>query len=217
VFIRLIEARLEITAEGYYSCDLTRKIPVRVDLVSINGPLGFGIIQSLTGKEKPLSDYVKALEQSSSIVEVRVTHETPEQYWTEVIHRLKKKSIHETILECGCMSRFPIVIEGGTQIHHLLAPNQDAFRLAFDTLRARFLKVRILNIRRSPRGPLGPGLTNKQMDAIKLAISKGYYDMPRGSEIKHLAKKLKIKRVAMQERLRRAERTIMHQFADEYL
>lgn len=190
---------------------------MRVNLVSINGPLGFGIIQSLTGKEKPLSVYVKALKQSSSIVEVRVTHETPEQYWTEVIHRLKKKSIHETILECGCMSRFPIVIEGGTQIHHLLAPNQDAFRLTFDTLRSRFSKVRVLNIRRSPRGTLGPGLTKKQMDAVKLAISRGYYDMPRKSEIKHLAKKLKIKRVAMQERLRRAERTIMHEYADEYL
>ena len=79
----MIEAKLEITAEGYYSCDITKKIPVRVDLISINGPLGFGIIQSLTGEEKPLIDYVKALEKSSSIVEVRVTYESPEQYWTE--------------------------------------------------------------------------------------------------------------------------------------
>ena len=213
----MIEARLEITAEGYYSCDLTRKIPVRVDLVSINGPLGFGIIQSLSGKEKPLSDYVRALKKSSSIVEVRVTHESPEQYWTEVVHKLKKKSIHETILESGCMSKLPIVIEGGTQKHYLLAPDQDAFRLAFDTLRSRFLKVRVLNVRRSLGGSLGPHLTKKQSDAIKLAISKGYYEMPRQTEIEPLAKKLKIKRVAMQERLRRAERTIMNQFAEEYL
>ncbi|MGY5855524.1 MAG: helix-turn-helix domain-containing protein [Candidatus Thorarchaeota archaeon] len=213
----MIEARLEITAEGYYSCDLTRKIPVRVDLVSINGPLGFGIIQSLSGKEKPLSDYVRALKKSSSIVEVRVTHESPEQYWTEVVHQLKKKSIHETILESGCMSKLPIVIEGGTQKHYLLAPDQDAFRLAFDTLRSRFLKVRVLNVRRSLGGSLGPHLTKKQSDAIKLAISKGYYEMPRQTEIEPLAKKLKIKRVAMQERLRRAERTIMNQFAEEYL
>ena len=213
----MIEARLEITAEGYYSCDLTRKIPVRVDLVSINGPLGFGIINSLTGKEGPLSDYVNALKKSSSIVEVKVTHKTPQQYWTEVTHKLKKKSIHETILECGCMSRLPIVIEGGTQVHHLLAPDQDAFRLAFDTLRARFSKIHVLKIRRSPGGSLGPELTKKQLDAIKLAISKGYYEIPRKTEIEPLAKKLKIKRVAMQERIRRAERTILHQFADDYL
>ena len=213
----MIEARLEITAEAYYSCDITRKIPVRVDLVSINGPLGFGIIQSLSGEEKPLIDYVKALKKSSSIAEVRVTFKTPEQYWTEVTHKLKRKSIHETILESGCMSRLPIVIEGGTQIHHLLAPDTSAFRLAFDNLRSRFAKVRVLNVRRSPRGTLGPGLTQKQLDAIKLAISNGYYDMPRRIEIEKLAKKLKIKRVAMQERLRRAERTIMRQFAEEYL
>ena len=213
----MIEAKLEITAEGYYSCDITKKIPVRVDLISINGPLGFGIIQSLTGEEKPLIDYVKALEKSSSIVEVRVTYESPEQYWTEVTHKLRRKSIHETILESGCMTRLPIVIEGGTQKHQLLAPDTNAFRTAFDNLRSRFLKVRVLNVRRSPRGSLGPGLTQKQLDAVRLAISNGYYDMPRRSEIQKLAKKLKIKRVAMQERLRRAERTIMNQFADEYL
>jgi len=213
----MIEVRLEITAEGYYSCDLTRKIPVRVELVSINGPLGFGIIQSQTGDEKPLSDYVKSLKKSSSINEVRITYRTPELYWTEVVHQLDKKSIHETILENGCMSRFPIVIEGGSQMHHLLAPDQDAFRKAFDALRERFSKVRILSIRRSPKGSGVSGLTTKQLDAMKLAISRGYYQLPRKTEIKHLAKELGIKRVAMQERMRRAERAIMIQFSEEYL
>ncbi|MFW9787907.1 MAG: helix-turn-helix domain-containing protein [Candidatus Thorarchaeota archaeon] len=213
----MIEAKLEITAEAYYSCDLTRKIPVRVLLVSINGPVGFGIIQSLTGEARPLKDYIRGMRKSSSIVEIRVTHETQEQLWTEVTHKLQKKSILETILESGCMSRLPIVIESGTQIHHLLAPDQNAFRTAFDNLRARFSEVHVLGVRRSPIGFLGPNLTNKQLDALRVAISTGYYDIPRKSEIKILAKKLKIKRVAMQERLRRAERTIMKQFADEYL
>jgi len=213
---KLIEAKLEITAEAYYSCDITKRIPVRVDLVSINGPLGFGIIHSLTGEEEPLIDYVKSLKKSSSILEVRVTHETPIQYWTEVTHKLSRKSIHETILESRCMSRLPIVIMEGKQIHHLLAPDQDAFRNAFDTLRKRFTKVRVLNIRRSPKGPLGPNLTDKQMEALQLAITEGYYEMPRKTEVAKLAKRLKIKRVAMQERLRRAERTLMNQFAEEY-
>lgn len=213
----MIEAKLEIAAEGYYSCDLTRKIPVKVHLVSINGPLGFGIIESLTGEEKPIVRYVKALEKSSSTVEVKVTHKTPELYWTEVVHKLKQKSIHETILDCGCMSRLPIVIASGTQIHHLLAPNQAAFRTAFDTLRDNFTKVTLLRIRRSPGGIFGPGLTEKQMEAIKEAIVHGYYEIPRKCEIKHLAKTLGIKRVAAQERLRRAERTIMNQFSEEFL
>lgn len=212
----MIEAKLEITAEGYYSCDLTRRVPVRVVLVSINGPFGFGIIQSLTGNEKSISDYIKELQKSSSIIEVRVTHKTPSQYWTEVTHKLSTKSIHETILESRCMSRLPIIIEGGTQIHQLLAPTQEAFRLVFDNLRSRFSNVRVLSVRRSPKGTLGPGLTEKQLDAVKLAISNGYYEIPRRSEIRQLAKKLKIKRVAMQERLRRAERIIMRQFAEEY-
>jgi len=213
----MIEAKIEITAEGYYSCDLTRKIPVRVDLISINGPVGFGIIQSLTGEEKPLIRYVKALDKSSSTVEVKVTHKSVEQYWTEVIHRLKQKSIHQTILDSGCMSRLPIIIEGGKQVHQLLAPDQEAFKIAYDTLKANFTKVKLLRIRRSPRGIQTPGLTAKQMDAIKEAILSGYYEIPRQVEVTHLAEKLDIKRVAAQERLRRAERTIMNQFAEEYL
>ncbi|MFW9976448.1 MAG: helix-turn-helix domain-containing protein [Candidatus Thorarchaeota archaeon] len=213
----MIEAKLEITAEGYYSCDITRKIPVRVILVSINGPLGFGIIQSLTGDEKPLLDYVKELKKSESIIEVRVTHRAEDQFWTEVTHKLKQKSIHETILESRCMSRLPIIIETGKQIHHLLAPDQDAFHLAFENLRSRFSRVRVRSIRRSPGGSFGPNLTEKQFDAIKVAMINGYYDIPRRSEVKQLANMLNIKRVAMQERLRRAERTIMHQFADDYI
>ena len=213
----MIEARLEIAAEGYYSCDLTRKIPVKVHLVSINGPIGFGIVESLTGEEKPLVRYVSALEKSSSTVDVKVTHKTPEQYWTEVVHKLKQKSIHETILDCGCMSRLPIVIAGGTQIHQMLAPNQAALRTAFDTLRDNFTKVTLLRIRRSPGGISDPGLTVKQLDAIKEAMAHGYYEIPRNCEIRQLAKRLGIKRVAAQERLRRAERTIMNQFSEEYL
>ncbi|MFW9794897.1 MAG: helix-turn-helix domain-containing protein [Candidatus Thorarchaeota archaeon] len=213
----MIEAKIEITAEAYYSCDLTQKIPVRVDLVSLNGPQGFGIIQSLTGDEKPLVEYVKELERSSSIIEVKVTHKTPELYWTEVKHKLEKKSIHETILESGCMSRLPIVIEGGKQYHHILAPSQSALREAFDSLRANFKKVNLKRIRRGQTGILSLGLTIKQLEAIQEAIHQGYYEIPRKCEIKHLAKKLGVKRVAAQERLRRAERTIMNQFAEEYL
>ncbi|MGY5864417.1 MAG: helix-turn-helix domain-containing protein [Candidatus Thorarchaeota archaeon] len=213
----MIEARIEVVAEGYYSCDLTRKIPVRVDLISINGPLGFGIIQSLTGDEKPLIKYVKALESSTSISEVRITHKSPVVYWSEVVHRLKAQSIHETILNSGCMSRLPIVIQEGKQVHQLLAPDQAAFRIAFDNLRANFKKVQLLSVHRSPSGTPSSGLTTKQLEAIEKAFKMGYYAIPRKCEIKEIAKQLGIKRVAAQERIRRAERTIMNQFANEYL
>ncbi|MFX1482392.1 MAG: helix-turn-helix domain-containing protein [Promethearchaeota archaeon] len=213
----MIEARIEIVAEGYYSCDITRRIPVRVNLISINGPLGFGIIQSLTYEESPLIEYVNALSKSASIVDVSVTHKTPEQYWTKVVHKLSTKSIHETILDCGCMSRFPIVIQGGKQVHHLLAPTQSAFSLAFDTLKSNFKKVSIRSVHHTPIGISGPGLTGKQLEAVKEAITHGYYEIPRKCDVEFLARRLNVKRVATQERLRRAERKIMNQFAADHL
>ncbi|MHA2160534.1 MAG: helix-turn-helix domain-containing protein [Candidatus Thorarchaeota archaeon] len=204
----MIEAKIEVIAEAY---------PVRVNLISINGPLGFGIIQSLTGDEDPLVKYVKALENSSSISEVRITHKSPEVYWSEVVHKMNTKSIHETILESGCMSRLPIIIEHGRQVHQLLAPDQTAFRIAFDNLRENFKKVKLLRVHRSPKGSPSSGLTTKQLGAMREAINSGYYDIPRKCEVKQIAKQLGIKRVATQERMRRAERIIMNQFADEYL
>ncbi|MFW9814976.1 MAG: helix-turn-helix domain-containing protein, partial [Candidatus Thorarchaeota archaeon] len=171
---------------------------------------------SLSEDEKPLIKYVKALKESDSISEVRITHKTPKAYWSEVVHKMRSKSIHETILESGCMSRLPIIIEEGKQIHQLLAPDQTAFRFAFDNLRNNFKKVTLLRVRQSPSGTQSSGLTVKQMTAVEHAIRAGYYEIPRKCDIESIADKLGIKRVAVQERLRRAERTIMDQFADEY-
>ena len=76
----MIQAILRIASENYYSCELTRKIPVRVLLIAINGPEGYGIIESLDGTEKPLKQYAKFMRKSSDIIEFDVTHKSEDQY-----------------------------------------------------------------------------------------------------------------------------------------
>ena len=99
----VLQCTIEVGAEDYYSCDLTRKIPVRVTLVTINGDTGFGITESSTGDEKAIQDYIKGLEASPSIKELNILHRSQEAYWTRVVHQLGRPSIHETILDSGCM------------------------------------------------------------------------------------------------------------------
>ena len=212
----MIEAILQITSENYYSCELTQNIPVRINLVSINGPEGFGIIESLDGTEAPLRKYLKFMKRSSSVLEIEITHKSNLQYWTRAVHSIDGPSIHETVLENGCMTRLPIVISKGSQYHTILAPSQQEFSQVFDSLKERFTSVKIERVRRYPGGIVAPLLTPKQIDAIRLAYTRGYYEIPRKCEIQEIAKKLGIKRVAMQERLRRAERTIMKEFVQEH-
>jgi predicted DNA binding protein len=212
----MIEAILQITSENYYSCELTKKIPVRINLVSINGPEGFGIIESLDGTEVPLRKYLKFMKRSSSILEIEITHKSDLQYWTRAVHSVEGPSIHDTVLENGCMTRLPIVISKGSQYHTILAPSQQEFSQVFDNLKERFTSVKLERVRRYPGGIIAPLLTPKQIDAVRLAYTQGYYEIPRKCEVQDIAKKLGIKRVAMQERLRRAERTIMKDFAQEH-
>ena len=210
----VLQCTIEVGAEDYYSCDLTRKIPVRVRLVTINGDTGFGITESSKGDEEAIQDYIKGLEASPSIKEVNILHRSQEAYWTRVVHQLGRSSIHETILDSGCMTRLPIVVEHGLQYHTVLAPSQDTLSELIRSLRTRFPHVRIRRLKSQPTASFGVALTEKQQEAFLLAFQSGYYEMPRKSRIDQMCKKLGIKRVAMQERLRRAERRIISEFAE---
>ncbi len=55
------------------------------------------------------------------------------------------------------------------------------------------------------------------MDAFSLAMNSEYYAIPRKVKLDDIAQKLGIKRVAMQERLRRAELKIFEKFTIENL
>jgi predicted DNA binding protein len=210
----VLQCTIEVGAEDYYSCDLTRKIPVRVTLVTINGDTGFGITESSKGDEEAIQNYIKGLEASPSIKEVSIIHRSQEAYWTRVVHELDRASIHETILDSGCMTRLPIVVEQGLQYHTVLAPSQDTLSELIRLLRTRFPHVRIRRLKSQPTASFGIALTEKQKEAFLLAFQSGYYEMPRKSRIDQMCKILGIKRVAMQERLRRAEWRIISEFAD---
>ncbi len=210
----VLQCTIEVGADDYYSCDLTRKFPVRVTLVTINGDTGFGITESSKGDEEAIQNYIKGLEASSSIKEVSILHRSQEAYWTRVVHKMDRASIHETILDSGCMTRLPIIVEQGLQYHTVLAPSQDTLSELIRSLRTRFPHVRIRRLKSQPTASFGVALTEKQQEAFLLAFQSGYYEMPRKSRIDQLCMKLGIKRVAMQERLRRAERRIISEFAE---
>jgi predicted DNA binding protein len=206
----LIHSLIEVSAENYYSCELTAKIPIRVQIMTINGIVGLGILE---GREEDLKKYISGLKKSNNIKEVLVTYKSEKEYWTRTVHDLPHPSIHDTILESGSMSLLPIIIEKGVQTHQILSPTPDAFDTVLKKLKQRFEVVKLKSVYSTPflRDKL---LTQKQFDAFKLAFDEGYYEIPRNKTIEDMAKNLGIKRVAMQERLRRAEKRIFNFFMD---
>lgn len=212
--LKVIQAKILISTEDYYTCDITRIIPVRVRITTINGPVGFGIIEALTGGEESLKQYVSAMKASPSVVEIEITYQSPTVYWTRVVIQPDTPSIYETVLESSCMTRLPVIIQRGVQEHTVLAPSREAFRDMLISLKARFSRVRLKHVRSFASDLAKHNLTVKQMEAVVMAFSSGYYDIPRRIAVTEMSKRLGIKRVAMQERLRRAERTIITDFVE---
>ena len=54
-----------------------------------------------------------------------------------------------------------------------------------------------------------PNISEKQTQALELAVKQGYYEFPRKIKLEELAKLSKVKRQTFQENLRRAERKLI--------
>ncbi|MHA2107935.1 MAG: helix-turn-helix domain-containing protein [Candidatus Hodarchaeales archaeon] len=208
----MITTKLLISEPNYYSCELTKIFPIKVNIITINGDIGFGINETLDGKEESLKKYIQEFQKSPNIIEVKITYKTPLCYWTRVIHQLTEPSIYETILENNCMSLLPIVIEKGLQSHTVLSPSKDDLKVLLDVLKQKYSIVHLKQLTTTPFNVPFDLLTPKQADALKVAYSSGYYEIPRRTNVTDLASNNGVARVTFQERLRRAENRIIREY-----
>jgi len=54
-----------------------------------------------------------------------------------------------------------------------------------------------------------PKLSNKQKEAIQLAVKEGYFDFPRKINLEGIAKRMKISKQTLQQHLRIAEKKLV--------
>ncbi|NHJ01430.1 MAG: hypothetical protein EAX86_04775 [Candidatus Heimdallarchaeota archaeon] len=213
----MIHTKLVIYSKDYYSCELTKKYPVRVTIVSIQLPEGYGYIEALNGNEESIRSYIDAIQKSKDIIKFEITYSSPILYWTRTIHQLDYPSIYETVLNSGNMSILPITISNGLQYHTILSPDRTYLKNLLKLLKVRFTSVKIQSTSSIPFGFQQSLLTVKQLEAFQLAFKSGYYRIPKQIKLTELAPKLGIKRVAMQERLKRAELKILQEFAFQWV
>ena len=211
----MITTKLLISEPNYYSCELTKIFPIRVNIITINGDIGFGINQTQDKREETLKEYIKEFKKSPNIIDLKITYQTPFCYWTRVVHKLEEPSIYETILENNCMSLLPIVIENGTQSHTVLSPSKKDLRNLLDKLKQRFSIVQLKELSTTPLNAPTNILSSKQTEALRNAYLSGYYEIPRRKSVTEIAIQTGIARVTFQERLRRAENRIIKKYISE--
>ena len=205
----VIRSKIAISTEHSYSCELSKKIPHRNTVLAVNGPEGLGFVEALDKKKATLDEYVKLMKKSDQIIEFCITHKTPTRYWNRSKHKLDYPSIHDSILESGSMTILPIFIENGVQYHNILSPTAKNFRKLLSFLKERFTDVNIRALSSKPTETLQDFLTDKQYETLMLAHRKGYYEIPRKITLEEIGEELGVKRVACQERIRRAEQKII--------
>jgi len=85
-------------------------------------------------------------------------------------------------------------------------PSHDAMSTFQDRCRADDIGFEVIRVYNPSKPDLGPwfGLTDRQREAIVLAVEEGYYDIPRDCTTVELAETLDISDQAVTERLRRA-------------
>jgi predicted DNA binding protein len=204
----MIQTKLDISPKDYPTCKFTKKTDVKVTIVAIQYPEGYGYVESLSGDENAIQSYINASRTFKDVEEYEVLFSSPTIYWTRSIYSHDFPSIYKTILEVGSMPLLPLIIARGVQHYTILSPSSNMLKKLLKTLKKRFTSVEIISLSSIPQKLHKSLLTPKQSEAFNLAYNEGYYHIPRKIKIEVLAHKLGIKRTAMQERLRRAEQHI---------
>ena len=217
IFIFVIKSKIAISTERYYSCEISKKLPIRISVLAVDGAEGLGFVKALDNKKETLDKWEELMKKSDQIIDFKITHRTPSRYWNKVRQKLDYSSIHESILESGSMTILPITIEDGVQYHNILSPSAESFRKLLTNLQDRFTDVNIRALSSKPTETMQDFLTDKQYETIMLAHRRGYYKIPKKITLEELGEELGIKRVACQERLRRAEQKIIEFYVQDSL
>jgi predicted DNA binding protein len=125
-------------------------------------------------------------------------------------------SSYEKVLRSGTMPSAPVVAKAGYETYNIVAQDPKKIgKLAHELEAIGDVKItRVGDYRSEVSGPL---LTDKQKDALSVALINGYYSWPRGVGLKQLALAAKVSRRSMQERLRRAEAKLFPHLVKDYL
>jgi len=128
-------------------------------------------------------------------------------------------SIARIVDEFNLLHIQPIIHERGFEYHRLIVFKHEELKKLLERLEEKNLKAEVL--RKIPfdgliassltltAGALSSGLTGKQIGALLAAYKRGYYVLPRKTDLKTIAAKEHVPRTTFEEHLKKAENKLM--------
>ncbi|WP_305038422.1 helix-turn-helix domain-containing protein [Halovivax gelatinilyticus] len=114
-------------------------------------------------------------------------------------------------------------LERGELVVTVSVASRDEFRSIVDSLREREASVRLLRVSRSVDEAGGveraleietSAITDKQREAVRMAVEAGYYETPRRTDLGELAERLGISKSAVSQRLTAVETRLVAGLVD---
>jgi predicted DNA binding protein len=128
----------------------------------------------------------------------------------DVITWAEQRSIVDSIIKKNCVFIGPTIVRDGVESWHIVAPTREELQEVVASLEQC---ADIAYIRSSEGVEPDAGLTERQMSALKAAVEMGYFETPRRSSIREVAKRLKVSPSTAVEHLRKAEKKVLESYA----
>ncbi|MEM2137803.1 MAG: helix-turn-helix domain-containing protein [Candidatus Anstonellaceae archaeon] len=127
-------------------------------------------------------------------------------------------STYDAVLSNGVTATTPVVAKAGYEIYHLIAHDPNNIEKMMRELSC-IGDVKVMKMGAFDPKSISkmPKITDKQKDALEVALINNYYSWPRGATLEKLAEVADLSRRSMQERLRRAEAKLIPYALKEFL
>lgn len=168
-----------------------------------------------------LEDYQAVLDEISKLGEVAEVSSDRNKIYivTKPCNCTLENSIGKNIDDFNLLHVLPVVYEQGWEYYRIIAfQHKDVNGLlqrfeergfAFEILRKVPFNGFIASSLTLTADALFSGLTEKQMDALLVAYTNGYYQFPRKADVQAISSKKRVPRTTFQEHLKKAENKII--------
>ncbi|HUR69465.1 MAG TPA: helix-turn-helix domain-containing protein [Candidatus Thermoplasmatota archaeon] len=204
-----MEAIIEVEHAGCYTSDLTRRLGVAITVLSGHqtkeGSVG---LWEISGADEALPRAVGELREHPNILRAEVLRRAPGAWILETVDT--EAEVSGALIAAGLVFLPPVHIRDGTETYRVFALERKQVDRAVKVL-AKKNRVTVHAVRErigAARSPLAT-LTAKQRATLEAAWRAGWYARPRRVDQETLARKLKVARPSLTERLARAEANVM--------
>lgn len=199
--------RIKISSKDNTITRLSSEKGVRIDVVrcSPNETAGgTSILRIESGIDISSEEIVNWFEDQEGCRVVSIDSSSPGRHLLTVEN--PKCNLCRAFLGSDCFLESASSIRSDSIIWRIFAPNNTSLKGLIDRLRKEGCQVELLSVKKACSSF---ELTQIQDDAIRLAFSKGYYDIPKKATLEDLALRSGISKATLNIILRRGQRKIL--------